>query len=79
MLHKGPWAATLLGALLGVQDYKTVKIQGRDNSSLAVKGLNVKCLILCNLGIRRNSELGKDLLIQISSKFTIRTRKNLKQ
>ena len=25
VLHKGAWDATLLGALLGVQDYKTVK------------------------------------------------------
>ena len=25
VLHKGAWVATLLGALLGVQDYKKVK------------------------------------------------------
>ena len=35
VLHKGAWVATLLG----VQDYKKVKFQGRDNSSLAAKGL----------------------------------------
>ena len=39
MLHKGAWVATLLGTLLGVQDYKKVEIPGRDISSLAVKGL----------------------------------------
>ena len=39
MLHKGAWVATLLGTLLGVQDYKKVKFPGRDNSFLAVKGL----------------------------------------
>ena len=38
VLHKGAWVATLLGTLLGVQDYKKFKFPGRDNSSLAVKG-----------------------------------------
>ena len=37
MLQKGAWVATLLGTLLGVQDYKKVKFPGRDNSPLAVK------------------------------------------
>ena len=40
VLHKGAWIATLLGTLLGVQDYKKVRFPGRDISSLAVKGLN---------------------------------------
>ena len=39
MLHKKAWVATLLGTLLGVQDYNKVKFPGRVNSSLAVKGL----------------------------------------
>ena len=39
VLHKGAWIATLLGILLGVQDYKRVKFSGRDISSLAAKGL----------------------------------------
>ena len=39
VLHKGAWIATLLGTLLGVQDYKKVRFPGRDISSLAVKGL----------------------------------------
>ena len=39
LLHKGAWVAMLVGSLLGVQDYKKVKFPGRDNSSLAVKGL----------------------------------------
>ena len=34
------WIATLLGTLLGVQDYKKVKFSGRDISSLAAKGLS---------------------------------------
>ena len=38
-LHRGAWVATLIGTLLGVQDYKKVKFPGRDNLSLAVKGL----------------------------------------
>ena len=40
MLHNGAWVAALLGTLLGVQDYNTVKFPGRDNS-LAVKGLRL--------------------------------------
>ena len=40
VLHKGAWVATLLGTLHGVHDYKKVKFQGRDISSLAAKGLN---------------------------------------
>ena len=35
----GAWDATLLGTVLGVQDYKKVKFTGRDISFLAVKGL----------------------------------------
>ena len=41
VLHRGAWVATLLGTLLGVQDYKKVKFPERDISSLAVKGLNI--------------------------------------
>ena len=50
VLHKGVWVATLLGTLLGVQDYKTVTFQGWDNSSLGAKGVNNKlqiCQIFC--------------------------------
>ena len=36
---------TLLGTLVGVQDYKKVKFPGRDNSSLAVKGLRYDILL----------------------------------
>ena len=36
--HKGAWVAALHSSG-GVQDYKLVKFPGRDNSSLAVKGL----------------------------------------
>ena len=47
MLHNGAWVATLLlGTLLGVQDYKNVKFTGRENSSLAGKGLNKNVNIL---------------------------------
>ena len=41
VLHKGAWVATLLRTLLGVQDYKKVKFQGRDISSLVFNGLNI--------------------------------------
>ena len=41
-LRKGAWVATLLGTRLGVQDHRKVKLQGRDSSSLAVKGLTKK-------------------------------------
>ena len=30
VLHKEAWVGTLLGTLLGVQDYKTVEFPGRD-------------------------------------------------
>ena len=38
-LHKGACVATLLGTLLGVQDFKKVKFLGRDISFLVAKGL----------------------------------------
>ena len=41
MLHKGAWVATPLGTNLGVQEYKKVNFPGRDNSSLAAKGLKI--------------------------------------
>ena len=42
VLHKRAWVVTLLGILLGVQDYKKIKFPGRDISSLAVyKGLKI--------------------------------------
>ena len=46
VLHKGIWVVALLGTLCGVQDYKKVKYLGRDNSSLAVKGLRSHLVIL---------------------------------
>ena len=39
VLNKGAWVVTLLGTLLGVQDFEKIKFLGRDNSYLAVKGL----------------------------------------
>ena len=46
VLHEGAWAVTLLGTLLGVQNYKKVKFPGRDISSLAVKGLKNDWIII---------------------------------
>ena len=45
VIHNGAWVATLLGTLLGVQDYKKVTFPGRDISSLAAKGLRVYFVI----------------------------------
>ena len=40
VLHKEALVAALQDTLLGVQDYEKVKSPGRDNSPLAVNGLN---------------------------------------
>ena len=40
VLHKEAWVAKLLGTHLSIQVRKKVKFSRRDNSSLAVKGLN---------------------------------------
>ena len=39
MLHRGAWVVTILGTLLGAQDYKKVKFAGQNISLLAAKGL----------------------------------------
>ena len=57
MLHKGAWDATLLGTLLGFQDYKKIKSPGRDNSSLAAKGLNKKRKIIFQLSVILDLEI----------------------
>ena len=50
MLHKGAFFVTLLGTILGVQGCKKVKFPGRDNLSLAVKGLSFHFLVvLCSI------------------------------
>ena len=41
-LHKEAWVVKLLGTHLSIQVHKKVKFSWRDNSSLAVKGLNNK-------------------------------------
>ena len=40
MLHKGGWVATLLGTILGVQDYKKVKFPCTVQLPTALKGLS---------------------------------------
>ena len=50
MLHNGAWVATILGALLGVQD----KFQVRYNSYLAVTGLINKDDILIHIHTKPN-------------------------
>ena len=47
VLHKEAWVAKLLGTHLSIKVHKKVKFSRRDNSSLAVKGLNYLHQVLC--------------------------------
>ena len=48
VLHKEAWVTKLLGTHYSIQVHKKVKFSGRDNSSLALKGLKFyhRCLVL---------------------------------